>query len=222
MDNSKNVIGIIGAMDAEVRGIESVMNKMTRTNVGGSDVVVGTIHGRSVALMQSGIGKVNAAFAAQLLIREFNVSRLYMTGIAGGMGGRLHTLDLLIPDLFVQYDVIVPGEPDGYMDILDRVGVLPDEKISAELAAACGATRGTMATGERFVDSEEDKADILRRFPTVVAADMESGAVAQVCARLKVPMACVKVISDAGDVGEYYDFKMRAAEKAISAVLSVL
>ena len=53
-------------------------------------------------------------------------------------------------------------------------------------------------------------------------ADMESGAVAQVCARLKVPMACVKVISDAGDVGEYYDFKMRAAEKAISAVLSVL
>ena len=136
MDNSKNVIGIIGVMDAEVRGIESVMNKMTRTNVGGSDVVVGTIHGRSVALMQSGIGKVNAAFAAQLLIREFNVSRLYMTGIAGGMGGRLHTLDLLIPDLFVQYDVIMPGEPDGYMDILDRVGVLPDEKISAELAAA--------------------------------------------------------------------------------------
>lgn len=220
--DKQEVIGIIGAMDAEVRGIESVMNKMKRTNIGGSDIVAGTVHGRSVALMQSGIGKVNAAFAAQLLIREFGVSRLYMTGIAGGIGGKLHTLDLLVPDLFVQYDVIMPGEPDGYMDILDRVGVLPDETISAELAAACGAKRGTMATGERFVDSEDDKADILRRFPAVVAADMESGAVAQVCARLKVPMACVKVISDAGDACEYYDFKMRAAEKAISAVLSVL
>ena len=51
---------------------------------------------------------------------------------------------------------------------------------------------------------------------------MESGAVAQVCARMRVPMACVKVISDAGDSMEYDKFKLLAAEKSVRAVLSVL
>ena len=222
MSMEAGMIGIIGAMDAEVRGIVSAMDKTERRRAGGSEITTGVIHGRRAVLVKSGIGKVNAAVAAQLLIREFGAECVYMTGIAGGIGGRLHTLDLLVPDLFVQYDVIMPGEPDGYMDILDRVGVLPDENLSAQLAAACGAMRGTMATGERFVDAAADKADILARFPTVVAADMESGAVAQVCARFGVPMACVKVISDSGDSGEYYDFKQRAADKAIRAVLSVV
>lgn len=220
MDNC--VIGIIGAMDAEVEGFASAMSGAEKRQLAGSDVLTGRIGGRSVAVMRSGIGKVNAAFAAFALAREFGARGIYSTGVAGALGGSLRVLDVLVPDGFVQYDVVKPGDPDGLLDVLGEIVVPPDAAMSGALAAKCGAKRGLLATGERFVGCEADREDILRRFPKAVAADMESGAIAQVCARLGVPFACVRVISDSGDSAEYGDFKRRAADKAVSAVLSAL
>lgn len=209
-------------MDAEVEGFASAMSGAEKRQLAGSDVLTGRIGGRSVAVMRSGIGKVNAAFAAFALAREFGARAIYSTGVAGALGGSLHMLDVLVPDGFVQYDVIKPGDPDGLIDVLGEIVVPPDAAMSGALAAKCGAKRGLLATGERFVGCEADREDILRRFPKAVAADMESGAIAQVCARLGVPFACVRVISDSGDSAEYGDFKRRAADKAVSAVLSAL
>ena len=215
-------VGILGAMDAEIDGIISAMSAVEKTVCCGSEIFTGSIGKRDIVLARSGIGKVNAAFAACLLAGRFGVSRIYMTGVAGGLGGRLHTLDALVPDGFVQYDVIKPGDPDGFIDILGDVVIRPDEEMSSELASACGGVRGLLATGERFVGSADDKADIMSRFPGVLAADMESAAVAQVCTRLGVPFACIRIISDEGDISEYYDFKYLAADKAVSALLNVL
>ncbi len=209
-------------MDAEVEGFASAMSGAEKRQLAGSDVLTGRIGGRSVAVMRSGIGKVNAAFAAFALAREFGARGIYSTGVAGALGGSLHVLDVLVPDGFVQYDVVKPGDPDGLLDVLGEIVVPPDAAMSGALAAKCGAKRGLLATGERFVGCEADREDILRRFPKAVAADMESGAIAQVCARLGVPFACVRVISDSGDSAEYGDFKRRAADKAVSAVLSAL
>ena len=218
----EEIIGIIGAMDVEIEGFASAMTDAARSDSFGSEAITGTRGAQRLVVVKSGIGKVNAGFAAQMLVTRFGATRIYMTGIAGALGKSLVALDLFVPDKFVQYDVIMPGESDGYMDILGGNFVLPDKSMADALANKTGAIRGTMATGERFVEAEEDKADILRRFPSVMAADMESGAVAQVCARMRIPMACVKVISDAGDSMEYGRFKLLAAEKSVRAVLSAL
>ena len=215
----KKITGILGAMDGEIEGIVSAMEGASRRVYCGSEVFCGRIRGREVVLARSGIGKVNAAFMAQALIREFGADELYMTGVAGSLGG-LRTLDALVPDGFVQYDVVKPGDPDGLIDILGEVVLRPDERMSSALAAAAGARRGILATGEKFVGSAADREDILRRFPSALAADMESGAVAQVCSRLGVPFACVRIVSDSGDADEYYDFVSRAAAAAVSAVLA--
>lgn len=215
----KKITGILGAMDGEIEGIVSAMEGASRRVYCGSEVFCGRIRGREVVLARSGIGKVNAAFMAQALIREFGAGKLYMTGVAGSLGG-LRTLDALVPDGFVQYDVVKPGDPDGLIDILGEVVLRPDEGMSSALAAAAGARRGILATGEKFVGSATDREDILRRFPSALAADMESGAVAQVCSRLGVPFACVRIVSDSGDADEYYDFVSRAAAAAVSAVLA--
>lgn len=174
----KKITGILGAMDGEIEGIVSAMKGAFRRVYCGSEVFCGRIRGREVVLARSGIGKVNAAFMAQALIREFGADELYMTGVAGSLGG-LRTLDALVPDGFVQYDVVKPGDPDGLIDILGEVILRPDEGMSSALAAAAGARRGILATGEKFVGSTADREDILRRFPSALAADMESGAVAQ-------------------------------------------
>ena len=58
--------------------------------------------------------------------------------------------------------------------------------------------------------------------PTRAEVEAESAAVAQVCRRLGVPFACLKVISDGCDDGEYADFKQAAADKAVRGVLALV
>ena len=216
-------IGIIGAMDVEVAGIVKAMSGGRAELIGGSEFHAGRIAGKETVAVQSGIGKVNAAFAAATLAHKFGVNAVLMTGIAGGIGGGLNALDAFVPDGLVQHDVSMIGCEDGYIDLVGGIVINTDAGLANGLARASGAKRGIMATGEQFVDSAAQIAAIRAKFPAAVAVDMEAAAVAQVCARLGLPFACVKVISDDGTSGEaYYDFKTAAAEKAVGAVLTLL
>lgn len=221
LEKSK-VIGIIGAMDVEVEGIVGAMEARAVTSIGGSNFYSGKISGRAVVAVQSGIGKVNAAFAAAVLALEFKADAIIMSGIAGDVSG-LKPLDAFVADGFIQHDVSVLSCEDGHIDIVNAVVIQSDKELSDALALACNAKRGLMATGEQFVDSKEQIETILAKFPQAKAVDMESAAVAQVCARLGLPFACVKIISDDGTSGDvYYDFKTAAADKAVGAVLSLI
>lgn len=217
-----DTIGIIGAMDAEVERFSREMTNAKSETFARSVFTTGEINGGKVVLVRSGIGKVNAALVASSLVMRYGADAVVMTGIAGTVTRELHTLDAFVPTDFLQYDVSMPGCEDGYIDVLDEVYIPAAEELSAALAAASGAKRGTMATGESFVGSAAVAADIARRFPKAMGVDMESAAVAQVCARLGVPFACLKVISDGCDDGEYADFKQAAADKAVSGVLALV
>ncbi|MBQ7226993.1 MAG: 5'-methylthioadenosine/S-adenosylhomocysteine nucleosidase [Clostridia bacterium] len=214
------VIGIIGAMDVEVEGIIAQMTDVKRTKLGGSTFYSGVIGGRSVVAVQSGIGKVNASFVASALALKFGAESILMTGVCGGVG--LAPLVPVVPDGFVQHDVDMIGEAKGHIDVVDEIVIKPDSELSSLLAQASDGVRGIMATGEQFIGSPLQIDAILADFPNVIAVDMESGAVAQVCARLGVKFACIKIISDGGDENAYYDFKTEASNKSISSVLKVL
>ena len=114
----EETIGIIGAMDVEIEGFAGAMTDAARSDSFGSEVITGMRGSQRLVVVKSGIGKVNAGFAAQMLVTRFGATRIYMTGIAGALCKGLRALDLFVPDKFVQYDVIMPGEADGYMDIL--------------------------------------------------------------------------------------------------------
>lgn len=209
-------------MDAEVEGIAAAMTDKREKDTGGSVFVSGRLFGADAVCVQSGIGKVNAAFAACTLVYEYGVQAVLMTGVAGALGGRLKNLDLVVPDGFIQHDVTMIGADDGFIDIVGKIVLRPDKRLADALAEAGDGIRGIMATGEQFIEKEEQKRAILSRFPDVIAADMECAAVVQVCNRLGVPVACVKVISDGGSEGEYYEFKTGAADKAVNAVLGAV
>lgn len=214
-------IGIIGAMDAEIEGITAAMTDKREENIGGSSFVSGRLYGAEAVCVQSGIGKVNAAFAVCTLIYRYGVQAVLMTGVAGALGGRLKHLDLVVPDGFIQHDVTMIGADDGFIDIVGKIVLRPDKRLADALAGSDGI-RGIMATGEQFIEKEEQKKAILSRFPEVIAADMECAAVMQVCERSGIPAACAKVISDGGSEGEYYEFKTKAADKAVAAVLGAI
>lgn len=215
-------LGIIGAMNEEVDGITAALNgEVSVTNFCGTTVYFGSINGIDVVVARSGIGKVNAAFITSALCEKYGIDGAIMTGIAGGIGLKTH--NIVIPDGFVQHDVIMPGEVDGHIDILDAVVLPADKRLSEGLRAEAEAPKcGLIATGEAFVSDADVANGIKRRFPGVVAVDMECGAVAQVCARMRVPFAAIKIIADGCDAGDYFDFKNSASKLAISTVVAFL
>ena len=85
MTTSFNTMGIIGAMDVEIALLREEMAKagtVKITRIAGMEFNVGTIGNTTVIVVQCGVGMVNAATCAQVLVDRFGVSALLNTGIA--------------------------------------------------------------------------------------------------------------------------------------------
>ena len=77
------MIGIIGAMDEEVSLLKEKMQDVTIKTKASMDFYKGTMEGKDVVVVRSGIGKVNAGICTQILVDEYGVDAVVNTGIAG-------------------------------------------------------------------------------------------------------------------------------------------
>ena len=68
-------IGIIGAMSEEVQGIKKMMKNLEEEKIGTLVFYTGIMHDKDIVLLETGIGKVNAAIGATLMIEAFDVGR---------------------------------------------------------------------------------------------------------------------------------------------------
>lgn len=195
------------------------------------DVHAGRLDGHPVLLAVCGIGKVNAAALAQLLVSN-GAARVIFTGVAGGVDPRLHVGDLVVSRDAVQHDVDV--RPLGY-----ELGRVPGESLAWQadrtlVDAALGAARdvvhgahvveGRIASGDRFIADPEQARALVERFGAS-CAEMEGAAVAQVCSRWDVPWVVVRSLSDAANDDASVDFRAftrTAAERAEAVVRGVL
>ena len=64
-----NKIGIIGAMELEVTTLRSLMEIENTVKKASLTFYEGKLEGKDIVLVQCGIGKVNSALCAQILIR---------------------------------------------------------------------------------------------------------------------------------------------------------
>ena len=79
------MLGIIGAMDVEVKKLREMMEDPEIQTVAGMTFYQGTIKGKAVVVVRSGIGKVNAGLCSQILVDRYHVSGIINTGIAGSL-----------------------------------------------------------------------------------------------------------------------------------------
>jgi len=100
-------IGVIGAMKMEVETLKTAMENRTDTVVSGMEFSSGTFNGLETVVVQSGIGKVNAAVCAEILIQIFHVSHVLNTGIAGSLNNDLNIGDILVSNDAVYHDMDV-------------------------------------------------------------------------------------------------------------------
>ena len=71
--------------------------------INGSTFLTGTLEGKPVVLMQSGVSVVNAAMNTQVVLDRFNVKRIVFSGIAGGVDPALSIGDVVVAENWGQY-----------------------------------------------------------------------------------------------------------------------
>ena len=196
-------IGIIGAMDEEIRILKEKMNNIETTIIAGCEFYQGELNSKQVILTKSGIGKVAAAVATTLLLEKFQPDTIINTGSAGGYNTSLNVGDIVISTEFRFHDVDVTAF--GYE--IGQMAQLPpafsaDKKLieiaqrAAQSITSLKTTQGLICTGDIFMASPE-KAEIARKnFPTMAACEMEAAAIAQVCYQFNVPFVIIRSLSD--------------------------
>ncbi|OOF28814.1 5'-methylthioadenosine/S-adenosylhomocysteine nucleosidase [Salinivibrio sp. IB872] len=194
-------IGIIGAMEQEITLLRDKLANLTTHHEGGCTFYSGTLQGRDVVLLQSGIGKVSAAVGTTLLLSQFKPDCVINTGSAGAFEPSLNLGDVVISSQVCYHDADatafgyqmgqVPQQP-AHFDSDDALMALAEKAIDDETHVV----RGLICTADTFVHTDAHRQHIRTYFPKAVAAEMEAAAIAQVCAQFKIPFVVVRAISD--------------------------
>ncbi len=214
---------ILGAFGEEVSRLEDSLVDPQIQTVMGVRFAAGTLKGRAVVIASSGVGKVNAAMSATLLIDHFKPREIIFTGIAGAINPELKPGDIVIAEKTVQHDL---GNltPDGmqlrgmrnpvdwernpvFFDADPRLVALAESSARAvelEKVQSGGEERsprvikGIVASGDVFVASPAKKQELWKSLKAD-AVEMEGAAVAQICRQFGVPCLVIRSVSDSAE-----------------------
>jgi adenosylhomocysteine nucleosidase len=190
------VTGIICPIPTEAAPFLGAVSRAAKTNAAKQTLHVGIINHAQVVLVCCGVCKVNAAVAAQTLIAAHHVSRVIVSGTAGGIDPRCGVGDTVVSTEVAYHDV-------AQRNLTDFPPFMPTPLFKADEAmlALCKALThentvhyGRIVTGEGFIEKEGREAIVKHFAPLCV--DMETAAVAHVCFMHDVPFLAVRSISD--------------------------
>ena len=216
------IIGIIGAMDAEVDLLKSEAGAQNTITIAGMGFYEGALDGKPVVIVKCGMGKVNAGICAHTLINYFGCTKVINTGVAGSLDNRLNIGDIVVSTDAVQhdFDVSAIGFEKGEIPYTGLYAFPADEKLrEAAMSAAREAgpyiqvLEGRVCSGDQFISTKEQRDEITSSFGGL-CCEMEGAAIAQTCYLNDVPFVVIRAISDKPDetqVEEYHEFESKAA-----------
>lgn len=217
-------IGIIGAMNEEITELKELMTNINEKKVRGLTFFEGKLCGKEVVLVESGIGKVNAAISTTLLINEFKVEKIIFTGVAGAVNPNVNVTDIVIGTDLVESDMDVTAGGNYKLGEIPRMknsNFKPDpylftiaHSVAVKLFGENKVFTGRIISRDEFVASTE-KVNKLREIFNAECVEMEGAAVAHVCEILNTPFVILRSISDKADneAGMTFDEFVKIAAK---------
>ncbi len=230
MASGELTVGIVVAMRHEFEVVcEVLAPKASVESHQYSCVATATLGSTRYVIVQSGVGTTNGAIGACDLLHDYGPDLLLNLGTAAlitNPGGKLKVADVLVGERHCQWDLDLGGPitaewgpKRSYVDVLKTNCLYPDQSLFAATQRV-DLPKGVahFFTGNSFFVSDAQH----RLLPTSeapVAVDMESFAVAQVCARKGVPFLCIRGISDTGTATANQDFyaNVQAASHAAAS-----
>ena len=227
-------IGILVPMEEEIGLLLQQVKIELEVKIASRTFYKGTLSGKEVYLVKSGIGKVASSFTASLLIHKFGVKSILVTGVAGGIADTLQVGDIAIArdavqhdmdcrPLFPQFEIPITGvayfQSDASLTFLlekaanQFVASEFENQVSLETMLELGIELpvvhvGRLASGDQFIGTynqwEKLRADVI----DTLFVEMEGAAVAQVCHDSGIPWCSIRTISDKANAQAHVDFNL--------------
>jgi adenosylhomocysteine nucleosidase len=222
-------IAIIGAMEEEVALLrENIKNPQTET-IAGCEYTSGTMKGKEVILLRSGIGKVNAAMSTAVLLQHFKPDAIINTGSAGGFDPSLNVGDVVISTEVRHHDVDVTAFGYEYGQVPQLPAAFTaDEKLmtaAVESVRELGDSQvvsGLIATGDSFMNDPARVEAIRDKFTGLQAVEMEAAAIAQVAHQFNVPFVIIRSLSDIAGKESDVSFEQYLEKAALHSAKMVM
>jgi len=236
------LIAIISSMPFESSLVLSRIQKPRYHSVAGKAVHKGQLPGTEIVLMNSGIGKVNAAHAAAYVIEKYPVSAIINIGVGGaypGSGLKVGDVALASREMYGDEGVIDSGGWSG----LKKIGIpLVQQGKKRYFNEFPITSLSSFSPGWKTGMSGRDFKIRSGKFVTVSAAsgmlkrarelelrfkavceNMEGAAIAQVCALYKMPVFEIRGISNITGIRDKRKWDLqRASENCQKFALDVI
>jgi adenosylhomocysteine nucleosidase len=165
------MIALLFARPEESRDFSRLLGGARRVDAGGMPARIGMVGSAQVAVCHTGIGPTSAERVARAAVRELQPGLVISAGFAGGLSPMLRVGDVVVDWRGKQW---IGSE-------------LPERCFAGPVASHWGALETVAAKATLAVATR------------ALAVDMESDAIAAVCAEGSVPMIAVRAISDAAE-----------------------
>ena len=227
------MIGIIGAMEQEVSQVVAAMTNVSVSEIAGMKFNKGKFCNKDVIVVKSGIGKVNAAICAEILVACFNVDKIINTGIAGSLKNEINIGDVVLSTDALQHDVDATnfGYAKGVIPGMAVSTFIADEGLIKTAEEACHKAcpdievfKGRVVSGDIFVSDKAVKNSIAETFHGY-CTEMEGAAIAQAAYLNKEPFLIIRAISDKSDESasmDYNEFEKKAIANSVKLLTAMM
>lgn len=208
------ILGIIAAMSEELDLILNDMELKSKKTIANLTFNEGKLFGKDVVAVVCGIGKVNAAICTQILISEFNATKIINIGVAGGVHKDIYPGDIVIGDSLVEHDMdcSIFGDALGQIPRMETFDFKADDNLINLAKNACSkltdikSYTGRIVSGDQFIASQK-KVQFLEKEFSALSCEMEGASIAHVCYSNNTPFVIIRSISDNANNGAHVDFE---------------
>ena len=227
------MIGIIAAMDKEIDELKDLMSEVNKEVYSGMEFWAGKLFGKETVLVRCGVGKVNAAMAAEVLSVIYKTECIINTGIAGSLDAEINIGDIVLSTEALEHDMDVSGL--GY-----EPGIIPDQEESIFIAdkklreiakRACETAgldinvyEGRVLSGDQFISDKIKKDYLVDQFAGM-CTEMEGASIAHVAKLNNIPFLIIRSISDKADNSanmDYPEFQKIAIKNSVKLVSEMI
>lgn len=194
-------VGIVSALADESTYLRENLGEYLGAESGAYEVHKYDCEGKQVYLINSGVGEVAAALAAQYLALEYKVEMILNAGLVGSLSKELKRGALALVNEVVHYDFSPSYTDESVMGIhvgRDSAILTPDISPADMSEHLSAMPRVRIASGDKFVNSSSFKQMLVTKFDCKIC-DMESAGLFFACEKLSLPLIMVKCVSDNAD-----------------------
>jgi len=230
-------LAILTAVPFESELILKRLKNVRNINAAGKIIFKGKLSDQNILLMNTGIGKVNAAHSSTFILENYPVKCM----INSGVGGAYPNSGLKIGDIAIASKEIYGDDgviaPTGWKD-LKEIGIpllqigekryfneFPLNQVSQlllNIEKGFQIKRGFFVTVSSVTGTHQRALELEKRF-NAICENMEGAAIAHVCAMYKIPLLEIRVISNIVGIRDKRRWNLSlASENCQQAVLEII